>query len=102
MTIRNAYLHNYNYVSLMETLTAPFAFSDSCITCSARYFITPAPCSVDLSSDQCVCLLTVVHDRHRVHLQSLEQERDQGVRQRPAGVEHGDGLVRLTWQRGED
>ena len=35
----------------------------------------------------------VVHARHRVHLQPVDQERDQVLRQRPARLLYGDGLA---------
>lgn len=41
----------------------------------------------------------VVHDRHRVHLQSVDEERNQVPGQRSVGVQYGDGLVCLHKRR---
>jgi len=47
--------------------------------------------------DPCVCafVIAVVHDSHRIHLQPMDEERNQMRCQWSTGVEHGDGLVRV-------
>lgn len=37
----------------------------------------------------------MVHDSHSVHIQPMDEKRDQMRGQRSTGVQHGDGVVRI-------